>query len=230
MRWTYLAAALMVACGALNCLAETPDLNRRDGVPLLQSGRLFSGQNWWTRYGEAVNATALAQFESSPSDKLSGGPVPLYGDGYIYGPDACDCSPPCVWHLWSGYYQDPKRCHPGGLFGGGHCGACGPLAGGCGKHGGCGSCGAAVSCGCAAPVSCSSAVSDCGCKPVCGKSRHCHRGHRFMAHWNCGCSSCAAPLSCGCATPVGPSEKQFSQAPPIPLSEEAVLSPLRRLN
>ena len=240
MRWTHFAAALIVAAGTMNCLAETPEFNRQRGLPNFQA-RLFGGQNWWTRYGEPVNSVALAQAEASPSDKVTGGVVPMYGAGYIYGPDTCDCSPPCVWDLWHGYFQDPKRCHPGGL-GGRHCGACGGACGACGcggfaklySKGCCDTCGGnAGSCSCAAPVSCTTAASDCGCKPVCGKSRHCHRGHRFMAHWNCGCNSCSAPLGCGCATPVAPaypSEKQISSGPPVPLAEEAVLYPLPRLN
>ena len=239
MRWTHLAAVLIVAGSAANSLAEAPDFSA-NRPQLLQAGRLFAGQNWWTRYGEPVNATALAQAEASPSDKAQTGPIPMYGDGYVYGPGACDCSPPCIWHLWAGYYQNPKRCHPHN-WGNRNCGACGDM---CGNGGGgfcklfakgcCETCGSpAGSCSCAAPVSCTAAASDCGCKPVCGKCRHCHLGHKFLAHWNCGCKSCSAPLSCGCAAPASPafpSEKQASNAAPVPLPDEAVLFPLPRLN
>jgi hypothetical protein len=63
MRWTQLAAALIVACGATACLAETPQnsTNRPQAMPLMQSGRLFGGANWWSRFGEPVNSVALAQ-------------------------------------------------------------------------------------------------------------------------------------------------------------------------
>src|SRR5262245_1214652 len=110
MRWTLLAA-LFAACCATNCLAETPDVagSRPQAMQLFQ-GRLFSGQGWWNRYGEPVNATALA---AQPAEKLAPvGPMPAYGDGYVFGPGSCDCPPPCISHLWNGYYQNPKRCHP----------------------------------------------------------------------------------------------------------------------
>ena len=80
MRWTQLAAALLAAFAATTCLAETPEWsgNRPQAMQLLQGGRLFSGQGWWSRYGEPVNATALAQADSSPSDK-SGPAGPMRG-------------------------------------------------------------------------------------------------------------------------------------------------------
>src|SRR5436309_3547467 len=113
MRWTHLAVVL-AACSATACLAETPDwsANRPQAMQMFQ-GRLFSGQSWWSRYGEPVNATELAQAETLPADKTAAAaPMPAYGDGYIYSPGACDCPPPCIWHLWTGYYQNPKRCNP----------------------------------------------------------------------------------------------------------------------
>jgi len=259
MRWTHLAA-VFVACSAIECLAETPDMsgNRPQAMQLFQ-GRLFGGQNWWTRYGEPVNATQLAQVEPTPADKSTPhAPMSDYGDGYIFGQGVCDCSPPCIWNLWTGYVQIPKRCYPYGAHhrGGGSCfaygnggcgnGACGNGCGGCGQgmlagifgHGGCNSCdscSSSVSCGCSTPVTCTTAAPDCGCKPVCGKCRSCHLGNKwrcFTAHWNCGCNSCSAP-TCGCTTPAAsdmPSEKQASQSPPTPLPEEALLHPLPRLN
>jgi hypothetical protein len=247
MRWTQLAAALTVVFAATACLAETPEFsgNRPQAMQPLQGGRLFSGQGWWNRYGEPVNATALAQAESLPSDQsVPAGPMPMYGDGYIYGPGTCDCPPPCIWHLWAGYYSNPKRCHPHQSHrNGGACAdGCGTCGNGCGPfaklfgHGSCNSCTTSASCGCTTPVTCTTAAPDCGCKPVCGKCRPCHMGNcwrGFMAHWSCGCDSCSAPLSCGCATPTydAPStEKQASQRPPVPLPEEAVLYPLPRLN
>ena len=118
MRWNRLAAALLVVTNAAACLAETPDWsgNRPQPMQLFQGqmqpfqGRLLGGQNWWTRYGEPVNSVALAQAESSPSDKTgSGGPMPMYGDGgYVYSPGACDYSPPCIWNLWGGYFSNPE--------------------------------------------------------------------------------------------------------------------------
>lgn len=261
MRWTQLAV-LFAACCATQCLAEMPDMSgsRPQAMQLFQ-GRMFGGQNWWSRYGEPVNATALAQAETLPADKnMSGAPMSAYGDGYIYGPGSCDCPPPCISHLWNGYFQNPKRCHTHGLFGrqGGY-GDCDNGSGNCGNGGGCGpcrgmlanvfghgcnsgccnSCGGNDSCSCAAPVTCTTAAPDCGCKPVCGKCHACHVGHKwrcFTAHWNGGCNSCSCstPVGCGCATATPditiPSEKQAFKGPPKPLPEEALLHPLPRLN
>ncbi len=226
MRWTHLAA-VFVACSAIECLAETPDFSggRQQGMPAVQQlfqGRLFSGQNWWNRYGEPVNATQLAQAETVPADSPApAGPVAPYGDGYVFGPGSCDCPPPCIWNLWNGYYQWPKRCNPYGGFhgrrncndgcnsysafnsGSGSCGGCGRgLMAGIFGHCGCNSCSSTASCGCSTPtscgcstpVTCTTAAPDCGCKPSCGKCRSCHLGHHwrcFMAHWNCGCNSCS---------------------------------------
>jgi len=259
MRYTRLLAALLFALGATQCLAETPDWsqNSPQAMSIMQRTRLFNGPNWWSRYGEPVNAEALAQADGSPSDKGGYVPAPpVYGDGYIFGPGSCDCPPPCIWGLWTGYYQNPHRCNPGQWLHrhGGACGdGCGNCGHGCGLFGRGGSgcsvgCGAAVGCtspvSCAAP-SCTAATPDCGCKPVCGgKCRSCHLGHQwrgFMAHWNCGSKSCSTALGCGCATPVScgcstpldsgwlPSEKQATKGPPTPLPEDAAVYPLRRL-
>ena len=238
MRWTILLAAAAMLFTATASQAETPDFagNQPQAMSLMQRGRLMTGPSWWNRYGEPVNAVALAQADTSPSDKY--GPaanVPMHGDGYIYGPGACDCSPPCIWDLWSGYIQNPLRCRAHLLHKHCGCGNCGSCSRCCGRA-------CDVSCttkapSCGAPVSCSPAVPDCGCKPVCGKCRHFHMGDRwrgFTAHWHRSCDSCSAPLGCGCATPAAPaplgSEKQASQSLPIPLPEEAVLFPLPRLN
>jgi hypothetical protein len=258
MRWTHLAA-VFVACSAVECLAETPDWSgdRPQAMQLFQ-GRLLGGQGWWNRYGEPVNAAQLSQADAPPADNAApAGPISPYGDGYIYGPGICDYRVPCIWNLWNGYVQIPKRCYPYGHHGrrncndgcGGACGAGGNSYGGCcgsGRgmlagifgHGGCNSCSSGVSCGCTTPVTCTTAAPDCGCKPTCGKCRSCHLGNHwrcFMAHWNCGCNSCSAPVSCGCGctTPVPAdmsSEKQASQGPPTPLPEEALLHALPRLN
>jgi hypothetical protein len=244
MRWTHLAAALIVACGATACLAETPQIssNRPQAMPLIQGGRLFGGPGWWSRYGEPVNSAALAQ--ASPSDKVvENGPMPMHGGDYVYGPDACDCPPPCIDQLWTGYYQNPKRCNPGHHLFNRHCGhgnGCGACGNGCGSFAKlfgkdcCSTCDSRKSCGCTTPVTCTTAAPDCGCKPVCGKCRHFHRGLRgCMAHWNC--NSCSTPLGCGCTTAVpspmqAPSEKQAAIGPPKPLPEEAILYSLPRLN
>jgi len=240
MRWTQLATGLMVVLWATACPAETPDFSAQgpQAMSIMQRARLLGGQNWWNRFGEPVNAAALSQAEASPSDN-SGyvPPPPVYGPGYIFAPGSCDCPPPCIWQLWAGYYQNPHRCNPGGLLHRhcGACGACGAYAGGGGGPCGCGaSCGKGVGCGCTTPVSCTTAASGCGCKPVCGKCRHCHLGwHGFGAHWMKSCNSCSTPVSCGCTTPVMPgfeSQKQATDKMPVPLSEDAVLYPLPRLN
>jgi hypothetical protein len=248
MKWTRVVAGLIVALGATACLAETPDLasSRPSAISLLQRGPLFGGQNWWNRFGEPVNATALANAETSVSDRTAG-PMPIYGDGYIYGPGSCDCSPPCIWQLWNGYYQYPKRCHPGGWLngcGGNGCGGngccgngwgCGNSLFGCGK--GCGGSCATAAPACAAPVGCTTTAS-CGCKPVCGKCRQCHLSglfHGWTAHWHKPCRSCTTPLGCGCTAPAapiiepGPSQQAATQLP-VPLPEDAALFQLPRLN
>ncbi len=247
MRWTHLAAALIVACGATACLAETPQFssNRPQAMPMIQSGRLFGGAGWWSRYGEPVNSVAMAQADASPSDKLvENGPMPMHGDGYVYSPDTCDCPPPCISHLWAGYFQNPKRCGHHHLLNR-HCGcgaadACGTCGNGCGPRSKlfgkncCSTCDSGKSCGCTTPVTCTTPAADCGCKPVCGKCRHFHHGLRgCMAHWNC--NSCSSPVSCGCGMTLptqaqAPSEKQAAIGPPKPLPEEAILYSLPRLN
>jgi hypothetical protein len=236
------AAALLVAGQGF---AETPDFSGSQvpAMSLMQRGRMFSGTNWWSRYGEPVNAVAMQEAETSPSDKNGyAGPVPMHGDGYVFTPGSCDCSPPCVWDLWTGYSQNPKRCHQGCHSLHRHCG--------CGDCGRCrlfSRCGSACDVGCAKPscttpscaepVSCTTAAADCGCKPVCGRCRHFHVGQRwqgFRAHWTRSCDSCSSPLGCGCTTPAAPmpigAEKQAFQGPPKPLPEEATLFPLPRLN
>jgi len=231
-----------MALPAANGLAETPNFasDQTQAMSLVGRARFFPGQNWWSRFGEPVNAAALNQ--PDPLDRGAvAGTMPVYGDGYIYGPGACDCPPPCIAQLWAGYFQNPWRCDPNGhgLLHHRHgCGACGAYAGGGGLFGhgcGCGQSCTAKACGCATPVGCAASVPDCGCKPVCGKCRHCHAGrwHGFAAHWTKSCNSCSLPLSCGCTTPVGPLpgfEKQAGAKMPAPVAVEPALYPLSRLN
>jgi hypothetical protein len=242
MKWTGLAGALATLLAATASLAETPEFSGGRMMPApLMRGQMFSGQNWWSRFGEAVNADAISH-EPIKGTADASGRMPMHGDGYIYGPGSCDCPPPCIWDLWTGYTQHPKRCDPYTPLFGRHCGC-----GGCGNCNACGKgCGAAVpSCstkvGCDMPVSCTSTVGDCGCKPVCGKCRHFHVGDKwkcFTAHWHRPCKSCStpiscgAPVSCGCATPVYTPglEQQAVERSPLPLPEDAVLLQLPRLN
>jgi hypothetical protein len=242
MRWI-LTTGLVFALAANVCLAETPDWSSGPGAtaPMMQRARMFGGQNWWTRYGEAVNSAALSDQEPTKADGVEGSaPPPMYGDGYVFGLGACECPPPCVGHLWDGYVQHPKRCDPfHGLFNrcGDCCGdsGCGKLSG-MGKGCGCGpSCTTKAACGCAEPVTCTTKVSDCGCKPVCGSCQRFHLSDRWkgcVAHWHRSCDSCSAPIGCGCATPVDSmpkSEKQATTRPPIPLPEDAALFKLPRM-
>jgi hypothetical protein len=239
---SFATAAALVLAGQIH--AETPNFTggQMPAMSLLQRAPMFSGANWWSRYGEPVNAVAMSQADSSPSDKNGyGGSVPMHGDGYVFAPGSCDCSPPCIADLWAGYVQNPLRCRHGHCHR--HCG-CGHCGAACGPFNRCGiACGvscSAPSCAaptCSQPVSCTASVLDCGCKPVCGRCRHFHVGERwrgFRAHWHSGCDSCSAPLGCGCTTPAGPmpggAEKQALQGPPRPLPEEAALFPLPRLN
>src|SRR3954463_8616993 len=69
MRYTRLLAALLFALGATQCLAETPDWsqNSPQAMSIMQRTGLLKGPNWWSRYGEPVNAEALAQADGSPS-------------------------------------------------------------------------------------------------------------------------------------------------------------------
>jgi hypothetical protein len=250
MRMTGLSLALVVVAQAA-CLAETPELAGRRSEPagLFSRSRMFNNQNWWTRFGEPVNAEALAATDGIKGDVA---PAAMYGHDYIYGPGSCDCPPPCIDDLWSGYYQHPKRCDGyHGLFGrcghfGGGCGHCGGR--GCGHcggklfghHKGCGcgdhvSCTTKAACDCPAP-SCTSKVDSC-CAPICGgkKAHFAHKWKCFKAHWNrdC-CDSCSAPLGCGSALPLAPevqipSEKQAITRPQ-PLPEDAALLVLPRIN
>jgi hypothetical protein len=231
MRWNILLAGLAVVLSAAAAKAETPYLgsDSTTATSVLMRSRLLGGQAWWSRFGEPVNSAALSSAQMSPSDKgLDGAALPIYGDGYTYGPGSCDCPPPCIWDLWAGYYQNPLRCYPYGHFWHHRCSNCGNC--GCGK-GCCQSCTAKVP-SCAAPVSCTATVSGCGCKPVCGKCRHWHLGHwkGFAAHWTKSCDSCTKPLGCGCATPLGPPPGwEQVNATPKPLTGDA-LYPLPRLN
>jgi hypothetical protein len=173
MRWNRLVAALFVAMSTAACLAETPEWsgNRPQPMQLFQ-GRLLGGQNWWTRFGEPVNSAAMAQAETSPSDKAAA--MPMYGNdpGYIYSPGACDYSPPCIWNLWNGYFANPCRCYNHHWLHN-HCG--------CGA-GGCNVCGN-------------------GCNTGCGTGHHCQLFHKLWGN-NCGCgTSCTTAASCGCAVP-----------------------------
>ena len=167
MRYSRLLATLLVALGATQCLAETPDWsqNSPQAMSILQRTRLLSGPNWYSRYGEPVNAAALEQVDNSPSDKGGVLPAPsVYGDGYIYGPGACDCPPPCIWGLWTGYFQNPWRCHPGNWLHHRHCGAGGDPCGSCGN--GCGLFGhnrCNSSCSCTAAVGCSTPTCTTAC-------------------------------------------------------------------
>lgn len=247
----------LVLLAATACVAETPEPAgfRPSAGPLFPRGRMFSGENWWTRFGDPINAEAISAANAQVAPVGVGGG--MY-NGYIYAPGSCDCPPPCIDQLWTGYWQHPKRCNPyvplcqklGGGCGNG-CGNCGDgnCNGGCNNCGGCGlfgkgkgcgcgcsdglSCSTKAACGCSAPISCTSAP-DCSAKPLCG-CKHAHLGHKwknFKAHWSC--DSCSAPIGCGCATPVAPaiefpSEKQ-ALSRPQPLPEEATLIALPRLN
>ena len=169
MKWTGLASGLVVALAATLVRAESPEWSNNNAAlaPVISRGQQFSRENWWTRFGEPVNATALAEVSTTKAGGGDvGGPLPLYGDGYIYGPGSCDCPPPCIYHLWSGYQQHPKRCDPyvpffQKHFGNGDCcsnGSCG-LGGGCGCGKACGpSCATRAACGCGAPVGCGCAA------------------------------------------------------------------------
>jgi hypothetical protein len=162
MKTLGLSACLLVALAASVVSGETPDWSGGNASPqpVLSRGRLFTGQTWWTRFGEPVNSTALAE---EATIKAAGaeyaGPEPTHGDGYVFSPGACDCAPPCIGHLWDGYSQNPCRCKPGHLLFNRCYRGCGPH--GCGVGNGCGcapSCSTKAGCDCAAPVGCGCAT------------------------------------------------------------------------
>lgn len=144
----------------------------------------YEGANhWWARYGEPVNAAQLTAHSAAAAAQST--PVPLYGPGYVYRPGSCDCPPPCIWDLWTGYVQNPKRCHPG----------CGWL------HGKSGCCGAEGAAGC----------SSADCRSFCLTQRirdvlgHCHACEAGCGHGPaCGCTvptTPAAPAATAAAAP-----------------------------
>jgi len=161
MKWMHVLA-IFAASWTTACWAEMPQYFGTQPMPLsgMMSSGITSGQNWWARYGEPVNLTALNQPAPAKGDIYSApAPAPMYGPGYYFGPGSCDCPAPCVLGLWAGYYQNPHRCNPHGGCLHGHCGG-GMFGGGCGMcgRGACGSCGsgcgAAPACGCgSAPAS-----------------------------------------------------------------------------
>lgn len=230
MKWSELLAGAIVALATTASLAETPDWSsgRPTAPAILSRSRLLNGQTWWTRFGEPVNSAAL---EAAPANAEYVGPDGSHGDGYAYSPGSCDCPPPCIDHLWDGYYQDLKRCRPyvpllDRLCGGTNCGG-----GNCCKNCCAPACSTKAACGCGEPVSCTSTASDCGCnKPVCASCRTGHMAHKFRcfcAHWSGGCDSCSAPMGYGCAAatnaPYEPSpsdksmDKQSILRPPVPM-------------
>jgi len=237
MKWKELLVGAIVALATTACLAETPDWSggRPAASPIISRGRMLGGQTWWTRYGEPVNSAALEAAPAKGAGVEYAGPDGLHGDGYVYGPNACDCPPPCIDHLWDGYYQDLKRCKPyvpllTRLCGGANCGG-----GNCCKN--CTSCGPSCStkaaCGCAEPVTCSAPAADCGCnKPACTSCTSCRstpvldKCRGLFAHWSGSCDMCSAPTSCGCATGTPsyeaspsdqPVDKQSILRPPVPV-------------
>jgi hypothetical protein len=147
------------------------------GQAAISEGR----RDWWARYGEPVNAGQLAAQAASAS-LPPGAAVSLYGPGYVYAPGSCDCPPPCIWDLWTGYFQNPKRCHPG----------CGWL------HGRCGCC-TAAHCPADGVASCRSGCLGTRMRDVLG---HCHACQ----------AGCGQPAGCGCTVPAAPAQASGSPA------------------
>jgi hypothetical protein len=201
---------------------QPPTLTARRSLPLdTQVQRpILSQISWWARFGQPVEPPP-----GVPEGAVVGdAPVVHdhgYGFGYVYGPGACDCRPPCIDQLWDGYQQMPWRCsHP--RYKERHYGSCGSC-GACGNGG----CGHAVGCGCAtAAPSCTDACTS----PVCCKPK-CKRCKQWFAHWSWGkkccdsCDSCSAPIGCGCAVPVGgappAADAPPAVGPPVPAADEA---------
>jgi hypothetical protein len=180
---------------------------------------IFSQISWWARFGQPVEPPPGAE------PAVAGEPPVVhdhgYGFGYVYGPGACDCRPPCTDQLWAGYQQMPWRCsHP--QYKERYRGFCGS---GCGS--GCGACGQAIGCTVAAP-SCTDSCADACASPVCCKPK-CKK--QWFAHWHWGkkgcdsCDSCSAPIGCGCAVPVNgavpAADAPPAVGPPVPAADEA---------
>lgn len=136
-------------------------------------GAWGGGSHWWARYGEPVNAAQWSGQGASPSDQPA--PTSLEGSAYVYGPGSCDCPPPCIWDLWTGYVQYPKRCHPG----------CRWLKG---------------SCGCGCPQECLTDYSA-GCGSLCLGTRIREVLSRCHGHGPAGGCEVNRP-ACGCTTAV----------------------------
>ena len=126
-----------------------------------------------------------------------GGPV---GGRDLSGWGSCDCSAPCASHLWSGYFQRPRRCdYPQ-------------------QH----------AHGCTTCIKSCTSTCDNPCN-TCNTGCH-HGGAkqfftRFFAGLKCGspaCNSCSAPVGCsksvGCGKGVdfAPSHDAPGDAPPAP--------------
>jgi hypothetical protein len=221
MKWMqFAAAALLLAAAGTATAAEPQPTTIRSASP---RGSFSVASNWWARFGEPVNqeqleTSAPATVVVDPEGHAMGNP------GYVYGPGACDYTPPCVDWLWNGYYQNPKRCHPD--FVQKFCGSCRK---GCGLGNGCG-CNVAADCGCGAPAaSCDCAapsVPDCGCETGCKKCKHFHWSWHKLKHrcGLCDCAdvscvaptceaSCAAPTCEGLAPAVEPAPQPVPEAP-----------------
>ena len=222
MKWTGMAALVIVlaACGLATAVEPTPSAIR---MPNARTS-LYSGPNWWTRYGEPVNKEAI---DAAPAEAVAT-PVGWHenGHGYIYGLGSCDYTPPCTDWQWNDYNPMPWRCWPL-KDRWNHCGHCG--------HGCCDNCGcgkAVADCGCAAAApACAAKVPTCeaapSCEAACGcdVATHCCVKNHFHWHWkscfwhkHCGCDTCSN--ECGCEAPAVEMPATPEQAPAKPVAED----------
>lgn len=179
-------AGFLVGLFALTASAQTPPesgISRANGPWSFPAAA--GASHWWTRYGEPVNAAQLATHSAGGSTSSGAYPASLYGPGYVYGPGSCDCPPPCIWDLWTGYVQNPKRCHPG----------CGWL------HGRCGHCCTGAAAGCRADCSANY-------QTFCLGQRMREVLHHCQA---CGTSADRGP-ACGCTLPASAAPPGVSAA------------------
>ena len=68
MRYSRLVAGLLVALGATQCLAETPDWsqNQPQAMSILQRTRLMAGPNWWNRLPRSSRGPAGSKNPGRP--------------------------------------------------------------------------------------------------------------------------------------------------------------------
>lgn len=174
MSWTWSLGGSICLLGLFTLAANAQSPPSDAPSPLRDawfSSSWVGSSHWWTRYGEPVNAAQLAAQPAGVSARAGASVISLYGPGYVYRPGSCDCPPPCIGDLWTGYVQNPKRCHPG----------CGWL------HRRCGGCCPEGAAGCMAD-----------CSAGCGSFCLGQRIRDVLSHCHACEAACGGGPACGC--------------------------------